>query len=118
MTLRFLIKILVSALVIAGASELAKRASWVSAILVSLPLTSILALSWLYWDTGDAGKVSELSMGILWAVLPSLLFFWILPILLRAGMRFPPALLVSCVVMFLGYSAYVWVLRRIGVGSL
>jgi hypothetical protein len=111
----FLVKVAVSALVIAGVSELAKRNSLVSALLISLPLTSILSMLWLWRDTRDAAKISALSMNILWAVLPSLLFFVVISQLLNRGVRFPVAMLASCVVMFLGYSLYVLVLSKFGI---
>jgi hypothetical protein len=112
---RFGLKVLVSALVIAGVSELGKRFSLAAAILASLPLTSVLAMVWLYWDTGSTARVADLSIGIFWAVLPSLLFFLLLPALLRAGVRFAPAMLVACAGMAVAYAAYAWVLRRLGV---
>ena len=106
---------LISALIIAGVSELGKRFSLVAAILASLPLTSILAIVWLYWDTGDVQKVSDLSWGVLWAVLPSLLFFLIFPLLLKNGFRFVSALSLSCLIMFLGYSIYAMALKKFGI---
>jgi len=113
--MEFVVKIIVSALVIAGVSELAKRFVPVAAILASLPLTSILAMIWLYRETKDVQRISSLSTGIFWAVLPSLLFFFVLPFLLKSGMRFPWALLISSGVMFLGYTLYVLVLGRLGI---
>jgi len=113
--LRILIKTILTALVIVGISELGKRISWLAAILASLPLTSILAMIWLYWDTRDPAKVSELSYGILWAVLPSLLFFWALPQLLKVGLRFSLAMPLACAVMFVGYSIYFFVLKKTGI---
>jgi len=116
--LRILIKVLITACLIVGISELGKRVSWLAAILASLPVTSILAMIWLYWDTRDPGKVADLSYGILWAVLPSLLFFWVFPLLLKAGLRFPLALSVSCFIMFVAYTVYILALKRLGVTSL
>ncbi|OGR95623.1 MAG: hypothetical protein A2V88_14245 [Elusimicrobia bacterium RBG_16_66_12] len=111
----FLVKILATALVVAAASELGKRfAAW-GAALASLPLTSILVLSWLYLDTKDAAKVSSLSTSIFWAVLPSLLFFLVLPFLLKRGWGYWPALGVSSAAMFAGYTAYAALLGRLGV---
>lgn len=113
--MQFLIKVVVSALIIATVSELGKRFTLLAAILASLPLTSLLALTWLYLDTRETKAVIDLSVGIFWAVLPSLLFFVVLPLLLRGGMTFAPALLVSCAVMVLGYSLYVVLLRQFGI---
>lgn len=111
----FVVKVVVSAIVIAGVSELAKRYVPVAAILAALPLTSILAMIWLYRDTRDAQRIASLSTGIFWAVLPSLLFFLLLPLLLRNGIGFPWALLIGCVAMFLAYTLYALILDRYGI---
>lgn len=113
--MHFFIKTLISALVIAGVSELAKRFNLIAAILASLPLTSILALIWLYWDTKDLQKVSELSMNIFWVVVPSLLFFIALPLLIKTGMKFSFAMVLSCAIMVLGYTGYIALLKAFGV---
>lgn len=111
----FLIKTLITALVIVGVSEIAKRWTPVAAILASLPLTSILAMIWLYHDTHDTTKIIALSNGIFWAVLPSLLFFVALPMLLKMGVKFGFAMILASVIMFVGYTAYVAVMRRFGI---
>lgn len=107
----FLVKILISALVIAGVSELGKKWSFAAAILASLPLTSILAMLWLYRDTHNTGKIIELSHGIFWAVLPSLFFFIIFPVFLKKGFGFGWALALACLAMALAYGLYVAILK-------
>ncbi len=91
----YLIKVLVSALIIATVSEVAKRSSLIAAIIAFLPLTSILALVWLYLETSDPKAVATLSMGIFWMVLPSLDFFLILVFLLKYEWPFWGALFFS-----------------------
>jgi hypothetical protein len=70
---------------------------------------------WLYLDTQDSRKVADLSTSIVWAILPSFLFFLLLPVLLKSGVRFVIAMPVSCIAMFLGYTGYVWILKKLGV---
>lgn len=113
--MQFLVKVVLSALVIAAVSELGRRFTLLGAILASLPLTSIVALTWLYLDERDAAPVIDLSVGIFWAVLPSLLFFALLPLLLRRGVPFAPAMLLSCAGMAVAYALYALLLRRFGV---
>ena len=113
--MRFLIKVAVTSLIIAGASELGKRSVAAAAILASLPLTSLLTILWIYRDSGDAQKVISLSYGIAWAVIPSILFLLTLPLFLRSGIKFGPAIVSAGAVTFAGYSIYVFVLSRIGV---
>jgi len=112
--MQFLIKVLVSALVVAGVATLARRYTIAAALLASLPLTSLLAIIWLYADTHETGKVITLTYSILWAVLPSLLFFIALPLFLRI-LAFVPALLCACAVTMAGYGLYVLILGRLGI---
>jgi len=50
---------------------------------------------WLWHDTHDPQRIARLSTGIFWLVLPSLVLFVSLPVLLRRGVGFYPALLVA-----------------------
>jgi len=52
-SLLFVAKVLLSALVIAAATEVAKRHPFWGAVIIALPLTSVLAMSWLYAETRD-----------------------------------------------------------------
>src|SRR3712207_1028244 len=86
--MKFALNTLLSSLIIASVVELGRRSAFLGALLMSLPLTSILALSFLYVETRDTQKVIALSNGIFWLVLPSLIFFLLLPALLRSGAGF------------------------------
>ena len=94
-----LFKALVSGAIIAVASELARRSSLMGAILISLPLSSILAAS--------------LSWSILWVVVPSLVFFAVFPAALRGGVSFWPALAFACVATGVSYAVWIIVGRRL-----
>jgi hypothetical protein len=86
--MRFFIKVLLSAFLIAAIAEVAKRSNLVAALIASLPITSILAFVWLYVDTGEPLQVADLSRQIVWLVIPSLAFFWVLPWLLEYALNF------------------------------
>jgi predicted permease len=113
--MKFVINTVIAAVIIATFAELGKRSSFAGALLVALPLTSILALSFLYFETKDVEKVSSLSYGIFWLVLPTLLFFLILPMLLKTGIGFWASIAVSCVSMTGIFFGYAWALRKFGV---
>ena len=108
-----LLKALLSGAIIAAASEIARRSSLIGAILVSLPLTSILAAIWLYRDTRDAGEVAALSWSILWVIVPSLVFFVVLPLALRT-LDFWPSLALACVATAVSYAAWIGTARLLG----
>lgn len=110
-----ILKAVISGVIIAAASEAARRSTLLGAILVSLPLTSILAVTWLYRDTRDADRVASLSWSILWVILPSLVFFVALPVALRGGLGFWPSLAVACVLTAIAYGLWVGAARTLGI---
>lgn len=108
-----LVKAAISGLIVAAASEVARRSSLLGAVLISLPLTSILVLVWLFRDTGDKQQVASLSWSILWIVIPSVVFFVALPVALkRTG--FAVALLMACALTAVAYALWVWLAHRLG----
>jgi len=113
--LHYAIKVALSAGVIVAVTEIAKRNSFWAAALASLPLTSLLAFVWLYLETGDIQKISTLSQGIFWLVIPSLLLFVLLPLMLRAGWGFWVSLAAASCATAIGYVCMVWVLARSGI---
>ena len=84
----YLLKIVITTIFIVLISEIAKRSTFVGAILASVPLISVLAMTWLYIDTKDVTKVSSLSISVFWLVIPSLALFLALPLLLKQGLNF------------------------------
>lgn len=108
------LKFVISAAVLVAVSEIARRSSFLGGLLASLPLTSLLAIVWLYRDTGDVEKVSALSMSIFWLVLPSMPFLLALAILLRKGINFHAALLSSIAIMALSYGLMIVCFHRFG----
>ena len=79
----YLVKLIITALVVVVVSEVAKKSTFIGAIIISIPLTSLLAFIWLYVDTKDYQKVIDLSYGTILLSIPSFAFFIILPILLK-----------------------------------
>ncbi|HMK13516.1 MAG TPA: DUF3147 family protein [Burkholderiales bacterium] len=83
----FIVKILFSVGLLLAAAEIAKRSTFLGAFVIALPLTSMLAMLWLYWDTRDAERVAAFARDIFFLVPPSLLFF--LPFLLQPKSHWP-----------------------------
>ena len=110
-----LIKVLIAAVLIVAVTEISKRVPRVGGLILSLPLTSTIALVWLYAAERSGEKVAELSWSTFWFVLPSLLLFIALPVLLRRGVPFAGALAVSCVVTAAAYAAWPALLGRFGI---
>jgi hypothetical protein len=113
--LYYLLKIFISASLIATISEMAKRSTGFAALVASLPLTSLLAFIWLYLETGSAEHIAKLSGQIFWLVMPSLLLFLLLPILIKYGLGFWVSLSLSVATTAGFYLALLPLLRRMGV---
>jgi len=110
----YLVKLFVSAGLIVAVSEVAKRSGYLGGLIASLPLVSLLAIGWMWFETHDGAKVADFSRSVFWFVLPSLLFFLVLPWLLpRWG--FYPSLAVACVVTMAGYALMAAALARAGI---
>jgi hypothetical protein len=113
--LYLVVKAALSGVIIAVASEVARRLPALGALILSLPLVSILAFIWLWQDSGDSERVAALAQSTFWYVLPTLPMFLLLPLLLRYGVNFWPALAACCALTFVLYLVTVWVLAKFGV---
>ena len=111
----YITKIFITTLLIVLISEIAKRSSFIGAILASIPLVSVLAMLWLYLDTKDVEKVSSLSSSIFWLVLPSLVLFLLLPVLLKMGLNFYLSISLSIVATIISYWLMISVLNYYGI---
>ena len=86
------LKALISGILIAIASTLAKRYPGFGALVASLPLVSVLGMIWLWGEKPDSANMAAHVQATFWYVLPSLPMFLVIPALLRAGIGFWPAL--------------------------
>lgn len=111
----YIIKILLSSVIIVVISEISKRSTAISAIFASVPLVSLLAFIWMYLDSKDTTKIAELSQGIFWLVIPSLIFFITFPVFLKKQLDFWLSMGISLTLMILGYFIMLFVLKKTGI---
>ena len=110
----YLIKVLISAILIVLISEISKRNSLISSILASIPIVSVMAFIWIYIDTKNLETISKLSISIFWLVIPSLVLFISLPILLKYT-NFYLALIISIFITAITYFIMIFLLNRLGI---
>ncbi len=111
----FVVKSLLSGLIVAAVSEVARRSPGFGALVASLPLVSILGMMWLWHDTGDPNRLAAHAGATFWYVLPSLPMFLFIPLLMRNGMRFWWALVAGCAVTMLLYTVMTLFASRLGI---
>ncbi|HDS02901.1 MAG TPA: DUF3147 family protein [Firmicutes bacterium] len=109
----YAVKIVLTTLIIVLISEISKRNTFIGALLASLPLTSLLAIIWIYIETKKTHAIESLSSQIFWLVLPSLLFFLTLPFFLKARIPFLISLLLSASLTVGGYFIMLFFLKKI-----
>lgn len=112
--LYLIIKAALSGLLVAAASETARRWPGIGGLIVSLPLVSLLAIIWVWRDSGDSERVAELADGAFWFVLPSLPLFLVLPAMLRSGVGFWLALGLGVAMTVALYAGFYWLAPRFG----
>ena len=108
------VKTIITVIIIVAISEIARRSSFIAGILASIPLTSALAITWLYFDTKEVNTVVNLSNSILLLIPPSLTFFVVLPLALKR-LDFIYSFLISIVATVLVYWLYIALLSRFGI---
>ena len=111
----YLIKTIITAIIIVIVSEVAKKSTLIGAIIISIPLTSLLAFIWLYFDTRDYQKVIDLSYGTILLTIPSFAFFLILPILLKMKQNFAISIIISIIGTSILYFIFVFLLKKLGI---
>ncbi len=113
--LLFFIKAIVSGILVAAISTIAKRYPGWGGLVASLPLVSVLSMIWLYGETRDAESVAKLSLGAFWFFLPSIPMFLLIPALLRAGVGFVATMAIACAMTILLYAGMNWLAPRVGI---
>ncbi|WP_374282856.1 DUF3147 family protein [Novosphingobium sp.] len=108
------IKAALSGLLIAAASELARRNPGWGGLVASLPLTSLVALLWLWRDTHDPARAADFLTGTALYVAAALPSFLLIAALLRRGLGFAPAFALGCLAAIAGYLLLIWAGRRWG----
>src|SRR5689334_7926119 len=109
-----ILKALISGFLIAIASEVARRWPGWGALIVSLPLVSVLAMIWLWRDTRDPVRLAAHAEATFWFVLPSLPMFLLIPLMLRSGSAFWLALACGCALTVALYLVMIGVGPRLG----
>ncbi|MEA3080688.1 MAG: hypothetical protein QOD54_356 [Sphingomonadales bacterium] len=113
--LYLIIKTALSGLIVAAVSEVARRNPGWGGLLASLPLTSLLAMIWLWRDSHDPERVAELAGSAFWFILPSLPLFLVLPWLLRSGVGFWVSMTIAVVGTLALYATWFWAAPRLGI---
>jgi hypothetical protein len=94
--LRLAINAAIAGLIVATTAALARKNPGFAALTASLPVTSILAMLFVWHQNRNPAQVANLVQSTFWFILPSLPMFLLIPALLRAGFGFYASLGAGC----------------------
>ena len=110
-----LAKWLLSALIIIAVNKVQLFNDRLSALLIALPLTSLLAMIWMHQAGQSGERLANHAEGTFWFVLPTLPMFLVLPWMWRNSWGFWSALSLNCLITAALFWIMVAVLRRFGI---
>jgi hypothetical protein len=108
-------KIFLSALIIVVVNKVQLFNDRLSALLIALPLTSLVAMIWMHQGGQSSQRLANHAEGTFWFVLPTLPMFLIIPWMLRNGWGFWTTLAANSVITVALFWLTVIVLRRFGI---
>ena len=109
------VKLAVTAVVILMVTKIQLFHDKLSALLIALPLTSLIAMIWMHQGKQGAERIANHSESTFWFVLPTLPMFLIFPWMLRQGWGFGLSLGANCLITAVLFWIMVAVLKRFGV---
>jgi uncharacterized membrane protein (GlpM family) len=109
-TVFFLVKVVLSGLMIAAISSIAKTFPKWAALLTALPMMTFLSLIWIYVETKDLALLEKYTLDVMIWVIPSFIFFIAAYFLFKGRVPFVVTLGLSTVALAIG----VWVFEKVG----
>jgi len=110
-----IVKYLVTAGIIVGVSEVAKRTDRVGALIASLPLVTIMVMAWLWFEDQGSEKIANHAWYTFWYVIPTMPMFLLIPWMLHKGIGFWWSLLAGVGLTFVCFVVSALIAKRVGV---
>jgi hypothetical protein len=112
-----ILKYIITAAIIVGASEIAKISDRFGALIISLPLMTILTLFWLHTDGAATSKIANHAYYTFWYVLPTLPMFLAFQYLITKY-GFWSAMIISAVMTIAIFFIFAIFLKRFNINLL
>lgn len=109
------VKLVVSAAVIVFVTKIQLFHDRLSALLIALPLTSLIAMVWMRAERQEPARIANHAESTFWFVLPTLPMFLVLPWMLRNGWGFGVALVLNCLMTVGLFALLIWALKPFGI---
>jgi hypothetical protein len=115
----FITRMLFTGALVAAINLIARRSPVLGAMLAALPLSSLIAMSFIYYDTKDLGKIADFAQAGFIYILPTMPMFLFIPWALRHGETFLGGywgvMLAACLLTLLLYGVTIMITARMGI---
>lgn len=110
--MQFLIKLLLTNIIIIVCARIGSKHPSLGGLIATMPLTSLLVLIWLYSDNpGNHRLMTGYVRGVLWGIIPTILFFATALLCFRGEYRLLPTLSASFAVWLACAAVHQWLVR-------
>lgn len=94
--MRFLIKLLISVVIIVLCTQIGRRLPTLAGLIAVMPLTGAIVLVWLYIDNPSShALLTQYAKAALWGILPSIMFFLTVFLCFQKQLPLPITLCIS-----------------------
>jgi len=110
--MQFLIRLAAAVAVIVLATQVGRALPKVGGLIATMPLTTLIVMLWLYSERpGDFAQMRNYTLGVLWGIGPSVMFFIVAFLCFRKQVSLPATLCASFGAWLAGAALHVWLLH-------
>ena len=110
--MQFFVKMMATVAIIVVCAKIGKRFPTLRGLIATMPLTSLLVLLWLWSEApGDYRLMEGYTKGVLWGIIPTILFFVAAFFLFRRQLPLPVVLAASFGVWLAGAAVHQYFLK-------
>jgi uncharacterized membrane protein (GlpM family) len=110
--MQFFLKLLAANVILIICAWTGRRSPTLAGLVATMPLTSLIVMVWLYMDNpGDYKLMTEYCEGVLWGIIPTVLFFAVTFICFRRHLPLSLVLAVAFTVWLSGAIVHQYLLR-------
>jgi len=101
--MQFFLKLLAANIIIIFCALIGRRSPALGGLVAAMPLTSLLVMVWLHMDNpGNFRLMTDYSRGVLWGIIPTVMFFVVTYYCCRRQLPLPLALTAALPVWLAG----------------
>lgn len=110
--MQFFLKLVITNVIIVLCTRIGTKHPTLGGLIATMPLTSLLVLVWLYTDNpGNYRLMTDYTRGVLWGIIPTILFFAATYLCFRRHLPLPLVLSAGFGVWLAGALVHQWLLK-------